>query len=292
MSLSEFPSRAATPENPRKTGKTRLTKLLLPVWLLGFCLALAWLWLFQPVWTQYPESQVEERRTAANSVSQSTPILFQMRGHRVTVGESSVEPANEPAASENAEIQDEFDQLRHWARQNPAEAQAWVATAPPGPHRDAVVEIVCAQLAQSHPQEAVTLAERFNAGSYLLENLVQQWAEQDWTAAYTYAAGKPPAEERDRLLMRLAFVRSKENPADAAIIVVEQISPGEIQNEAAISVLHQWFLKAPEAARAWAQLFPPGDLRDRALKEVDPLAPGLPESKLDGALSPSNSHGF
>jgi len=86
-----------------------------------------------------------------------------------------------------------------------------------------------------------------------------------------------PGDERDRLFSRVAFTRSKENPADAAKLVVEWISPGEVQNEAAISVLHQWALREPNAALAWAQLFPEESLRNRALKEVEVMIPNQPE---------------
>ena len=111
--------------------------------------------------------------------------------------------------------------------------------------------------------------ERYSGGcSNLLENLVHQWADQNEPAALAYAMRKPPGEERDRLLGRVAFTRSKENPADAAKLVAEWISPGEVQNEAAVSVLHEWALRDPRAALAWAQLFSENSLRDRALTEV------------------------
>src|SRR6185503_15598474 len=109
--------------------------------------------------------------------------------------------------------------------------------------------------------------------SNLLENMVQQWADQNESAARAYAINKPPGEERDRLLSRVALTRSKESPVDAAKLVVEWISPGEVQNEAAISVLHQWALLDPDAALAWAQLFPEESLRNRALKEVEVMIP-------------------
>ena len=65
---------------------------------------------------------------------------------------------------------------------------------------------------------------------------------------------------------------SKENPTEAGKLVAEQISPGEIQNEAAISVLHQWLLRDTNAAAAWVQLFPASPIRERALKEVENTA--------------------
>ena len=160
------------------------------------------------------------------------------------------------------------DEAREWARQNPHDALAWMLNAPAGEKRDTVAEMACARVAQSDPARAVSLAERYSGGcSNLLENLLHQWAEQNEWAASTYASAKAPGEERDRLLSRVALVRSRMNATEAANLVAEQISPGDIQNEAAISVLHQWALQDPKAALAWAQLFPES-LRDRALNEL------------------------
>jgi hypothetical protein len=168
-----------------------------------------------------------------------------------------------------AEPPEDPDEAREWARKNPQDALAWMLNAPAGEKRDTVAEVTCAQVAESDPARAVSLAEGYSGGcSNLLENLVHQWAEQNEPAARAYAMIKPPGEERDRLLSRVAFARSKENPIEAANLVTEWISPGEVQNEAAISVLHQWALRDPNAALAWAQSFPEETLRDRALKEV------------------------
>jgi hypothetical protein len=170
------------------------------------------------------------------------------------------------------------DEAREWARNNPHDALAWMLNAPAGDMRDTVAEMACAKIAQSDPARAVSLAEAYSGGcSNLLENLVHQWAEQDERAAATYASAKAPGAERDRLLSRVAFVRSKLNPAEGAKLVAQQISPGEVQNEAAISVLHQWALQDPNAALAWAQSFPEEGLRTRAIAEVKPMLPRLPE---------------
>jgi hypothetical protein len=161
------------------------------------------------------------------------------------------------------------DAAREWARKNPHDALVWMRNAPAGEKRDTVVEMACAQLAESDPARAVSLAEGYSGGcSNLLENLVHQWAEQNQPAATAYVISKPPGEERDRLLGRVAFTRSIENPFEAAQLVAESISPGEVQDEAAISVLHQWALRDPNAAFAWAASFPEGTVRDRALNEI------------------------
>jgi len=170
------------------------------------------------------------------------------------------------------------DEAREWARANPDAALAWMLNAPAGEKRDTVAEIACAQIAESDPARAVSLAERYSGGcSNLLENLVHRWAEQNEPAATAYALSKPSGEERDRLLGRVAFTRSKENPIEAAKLVAEWISPGEVQNEAAISVLHQWASRDPNAALAWAQMFLDDGLRARAVAEVENTFPTLPQ---------------
>ena len=168
----------------------------------------------------------------------------------------------------------DLDENRDWARNFPAEALAWLKNAPDGKQRLTIAEIACSYLAQTNPAAAVTLAEKClgegtnSVAQYLLDNMTQQWASQDMQAATTWALAKPDGEQRDRLLQRVAVAQSSANPAEAARLIFEQMSPGSFQNEAAISVLYQWAQQDAAAALAWAESFAAGDLRDRAIKEV------------------------
>jgi len=169
---------------------------------------------------------------------------------------------------------EDLDKNRDWARTFPAGALAWLRNAPDGPQRDTVAEIVCPQLALTDPSQAVDVAERCgpsgtNLMENVLDNLAQLWAERDEQAALAWAAAKPPGNDRDRLLERIAFVESQTDPANAVRLVVEQIPPGETQEQAAMTVVYQWARQNADAAMAWAQSFPPGDLRDRAIQEVE-----------------------
>ena len=178
------------------------------------------------------------------------------------------------ASSNNPIYSQDLNQNREWARSFPAEALAWLTNAPDGSQRDTVAEIVLPQLAQTNAAAAVALAEHCldvgnsNVAQNLLDSLAQLWAGQDMQAASAWALAKPPGEQRDRLLGRVAFVQSQTNPEEAARLVVEQMSPGATQTEAAISVMHQWALRDANAAMKWAEAFPPGNLRDRAINEV------------------------
>ena len=187
---------------------------------------------------------------------------------RQVAGDLALTNANSPSNSQD------LDQNREWARNFPADALAWVKNAPDGNQRVAIAEIVCPQLAQTNPAAAVTLAENClgsgtnNVAQYLLDNMAQQWAAQDMQAANAWATSKQPGEQRDRLLQRIAVAESKADPFQAAQLIVNQISPGPTQNEAAMSVIYQWAQKDAAAAQTWAESFPAGDFRDRAIKEV------------------------
>jgi hypothetical protein len=189
-------------------------------------------------------------------------------GIRQAGGDLALTNLNSPTNSQD------LDENRQWARNFPAEALAWLQNARDGKQRFAIAEIVFPQLAQTNAAEAVALAEKSIGGSTniaalgLMGNLAQQWAGQDEKAASAWALAQPPGDQRDQLVQCIAFVESKSDPAQAAQLISQQIPPGPIQSEAAISVVHQWALQDASAALAWAQSFPPGDLRDRAVNEV------------------------
>lgn len=176
-------------------------------------------------------------------------------------------------------LPEDADEIRQWTREHSAKALAWLANAPSGFQRDTVVEIACAQVAETDPARAVALAERYAGGcSNLLENLVFQWSARNESAARAYALSQPVGEARDRLLSRVALHHSRANPVEAATLVIEEMSPGQVQAEAVMTVVHQWTLRDPSQVQAWVQLFPEGDLKIRAAKEIENLL-GQPQSE-------------
>jgi len=264
-----------------ETGGTRqggnFSRKLFPVCLAAVALAGVWMLSRSPG----QREEVSEKISAqSEDTGQKTDVAPNVRRDArrftfVASGNSSTsiaEPAQEPDSLATPGVPENPDDARAWARTNSAAALAWALSATDGAQRDAVTEIVCLQVAETDPARAVALAEQFGAGcTNVLENLVQQWAERDYAAASAHALNKAPGEERNRLLGRVAFMRAQSDPAQAANLVAENISPGEIQTEAAMSVLHQWALRDTRSAAAWAQSFPEGALRARAIQEVENL---------------------
>jgi hypothetical protein len=142
----------------------------------------------------------------------------------------------------------------------------------PAPEEPLALERRCLALAEHDPRQAVEFAidsSLCDTNTSLLENLAAQWAARDFDAAHGWVRQQEAGEFRDALLARIAFAGSQSDPVAAAQIVVTEMAPGPRQNEAAISVLHQWAQIDLEAASAWAVNFPVGDFRKRALAEVE-----------------------
>ena len=161
-----------------------------------------------------------------------------------------------------------------WAGVDAAGAVAWATSlAVPDEQKSALTEVAF-QIAQSDPAQAITLAERYGFGDSngALENLAQLWAGKDLTSALAWATRQPAGDQRDQIFAHIAYVQSQTAPSDAMNLIAGQMTSSPAQIESAISVLHQWGLQDFAAASAWAEQFPNGPLRDRALQELAGIA--------------------
>jgi hypothetical protein len=192
--------------------------------------------------------------------------------------------AQNPAAAARLAVDIEDEDLRMevldwvaklWSARDLTAALAWADSLPFRDEKEVAVAAVCEQVATTSVVDAVKmysthiLTERPMPG---LENLTQRWAENDFFSALAWTKDRQPGPQRDGLLARVAFVQAKVAPLEAATLAVTQMSPGEAQNEAVISVLHQWAKRDLAAASAWAEQFTEGPLRERARGELDTIA--------------------
>lgn len=163
---------------------------------------------------------------------------------------------------------------REWAVRDPDGALAWAQALGNAGERNDVLGDVCAQISQADPAQAVAVAVRLGIGqgNGVLENAAQLWAGKDFGSALDWALRQPQGDVRDRLLSRIAYAEAQTSPAGAAGIVADSISPGPIQDEAVIAVVHQWGLRDSAAALGWVSGLPQEALRERALGELAGLA--------------------
>jgi hypothetical protein len=159
---------------------------------------------------------------------------------------------------------------QNWAALDRVGAERWAAQLQNPDERDTALNYLCHQVSQSDPVQAIEIAAHHGIGGQkgLIQNLAEQWATKEFFSAEAWASTLSAGEERDQIYMRLALVLSKTAPQDAAQLLLDQIAPGAMQNEAAISVLHQWAIGDYDGAAAWVARFPAGELRERAVQEL------------------------
>jgi len=164
--------------------------------------------------------------------------------------------------------------LEAWTAKDFHAALAWASHLADQVERDASLSCICTTMGARSPAGAVKVAAAFPPNAAppgLLPNLAAQWMERDPVGAFQWVKQQPPGESRDALMARASFVWSKTNPEEAADLVINDMSPGPAQDEAAMSVLHQWALQDLDAAGKWAAVFPEGSLHTRAMQELDGL---------------------
>jgi hypothetical protein len=184
-------------------------------------------------------------------------------------------PVADPAKTEaSANFIQRLQELRALAARDPMAALEAALRWPAGDERDQALAAVCFGWAHSNPAEAVKMAQMLQQPQAVMENLVQQWSTSDKVSALVWANAQGAGDQHDQFIQRVAFVLSKTDPANAAGLVAEQIPPGPIQDEAVMTVLHQWANQNLVAAANWAATFPfrSDQLQERALEELEGIA--------------------
>lgn len=164
---------------------------------------------------------------------------------------------------------------KNWASTDPNEAAKWVAQLSDPGEKDTMLSCVCFETAQNNVQQAIQIVEQQGLDTrreVMLGNLAEQWATNDFPGALDWAENYPPGDSRDNLLLHIVLTESRAHPQEAADIVATQITTGNIQEEAAYSVVDTWAWQDLAAAKSWVNQFPEGELKERALNQISRIA--------------------
>lgn len=159
---------------------------------------------------------------------------------------------------------------RNWGAADLAGAADWISDLADFSEKKAVFEETCLAISERDPAAAISVWEAvdFAEDNHVLENLVQNWARHEPAAAEKWVLARPPSAQRDQAIARVAYILAQTKPVDAATLIIRELPEGSAQNEAVISILHQWAERDPAGATAWVARFPAGPLADRAKAEI------------------------
>ena len=186
---------------------------------------------------------------------------FQKQAHRIAA--MPQDSARENAVRELAQA---------WGKAAPTAAERWARTLEDPAERERALTHLCLEVEARDPREALRIAGSHRLHPGMVDAIAARWAAADFDGASSWAADLPEGEARDRVWMQLVRTRAGNAPAEAATMLSESPLSGKARDEAAMSVLHQWLLTDPEAARQWVELFPDGPLKERATVEVQSMS--------------------
>jgi hypothetical protein len=157
-----------------------------------------------------------------------------------------------------------------WAETDAMAAAAWCRGLKDAEERLHCLSAICAKLATTDPAKAITLTESLEAKQRqsLQASLTAAWIARDPAAAVAWIEARDDSDFRDLCWSTSLAEFARKDPDRAATLAADKIASGSLQEEAVISVLHQWVLQDRKAAAAWVELFPEGSLRERAMGEL------------------------
>ncbi len=162
--------------------------------------------------------------------------------------------------------------------QSPSDARAWIASLPQGEEQDGALEEYCELELRGDPLAAMQTAEEaglLGRSQEAATRLVTTWARQDWQGALDWTCENAAGSQRETILATIVFIAAQEVPPRAAEMVATRMISGVRQEEAAISVIHQWAMSDLKGAAQWAADFPAGETKQRAEREIQGLAGNL-----------------
>lgn len=106
-----------------------------------------------------------------------------------------------------------------------------------------------------------------NHGPDVLGDRVQRWAAVDYPAALAWVSTFQAGAQRDAMVGGLCLALAQNSPRDAALLAVEQIPAGAMQDQVLMVVTHQWGPRNLADSRKWLARFG-SPWKDRAVLEL------------------------
>lgn len=203
--------------------------------------------------TPEPQAAVEENRS------------------KTLVPKASAGATAKAAVPSEAQLRARMDTAIAIAQNSPTEALRWAKSLPESERAPAVVA-AANETARTKPSEAlaalVELEPSFERDA-ALAHAASQWATIDAKGASAWAAEGAPGELREEICSAVAIAMAEGDPKAAAEFLATQMADGLSVKTAAVAVVQRWAQKDAKAAKAWAEQFPPGPIREDALREIE-----------------------
>jgi hypothetical protein len=165
-----------------------------------------------------------------------------------------------------------------WGATDPSSAAAWAGELSRETERTQTLTHIANEAVRSNPQLALELACSFPkpAMAEILPRAATEWAVSNPAAAAEWASQISSLPLRAAVLAGIATAWSEQDPVAAATMVLRELPAGRLQAGTIISIVQRWAQQSPSDATDWVNQFPDGDLRDAAMECLAQAVTGKP----------------
>lgn len=247
----------------------------------------------------------EERPLAGSNIKRVPTRSQSIPDRRSARSVSAGGNAKARAVREAPWSEEEKEQLRIRAQNDPREFAEWTATLPAGANRHFALETaalawgasdpsfaanwarhlskksertltlthIASEAVRSDPHLALELACSLpeSAMNDIVPRAATEWAVTDPAAAAEWASRISSLPLRAAVL---ATAWSERDPVAAATMVLHELPAGRLQADTIISIVQRWAQQSPADATDWVNQFPNGDLHDAAMECLAQAAVG------------------
>jgi hypothetical protein len=160
---------------------------------------------------------------------------------------------------------------RLWGESDIEGALAWAQSLPDAKETNLARRAACLSLSQTNPAAAVERcahSEPDAEGDAGIQGIFPTWAQSDPASAGEWLDAQPASSRTDALRQRYVHVLAKTD-SEQALRMTQGFTFPPNREEAILTVLHQWGLQDPRAARDWVENHAPDGLKARALAEIE-----------------------
>lgn len=151
-----------------------------------------------------------------------------------------------------------------WANTDLNSIVAWSRQLPDAGEQRTLLIAAANEAVRSDPMASLRVAVTLTADGGRDETIrraATEWASQDAASAVDWAKQIPDEALRSKVLAAEAVAWAESAPESAATLAVETLPPGRLLDDTVVSIVQRWAQQQPEAAAAWVEQFPEGELK-------------------------------
>ncbi len=162
--------------------------------------------------------------------------------------------------------------ISSWIGKDPKAAMDYLnSSVPNGPEKAAILQHILEPLVHIDPKAALVVVQSLSSArkrNDTMTEILTNWTQRDVNAAKAYIETLPEGSVKNRVMFPLISHLASSGDISSAVDMTSKLGPGQVKNDAQISVAFAWARKDLPAATAYGMELPAGNTRNSFLASV------------------------